>query len=110
MNIEPPQPTTEEKAKAFDQICDLLGIGALARSPATVCTSVTNLISFSEKLHAIEQNYLMKDIEGESHECLYDGEIDVESVCLVNSWSDTTEEYVEKFGKALELIKQENQK
>ena len=91
--------TLKEKAKAFDDICDLFELGSQARG-RNVLVNIRNCKGFTEKLHAIEREYFMT--EGEPDED-YPNEAP-EPVCMVNSWGDNTQEYVLSFGAALNRI------
>lgn len=86
-----------DKAKAFDDICDLFAIGSKARTPSVLLRNITNVIDHASKLHAVEQTFFM--IDGEPDD--YDPDGQITEVCLVNSWGGDTETYVESFGEAL---------
>ncbi|WP_210498378.1 hypothetical protein [Vibrio crassostreae] len=91
-----------EKAKAFDDICDLFAIGSQARTPSVLLQNITNVIDQASKLHAVEQTFFM--VEGEPDD--YDPDGEPTGVCLVNSWGDDIETYVESFGEALYRLPQ----
>lgn len=91
------QLSESEKAQAYDDICDLLGIGSLARNSTGVAMhSIENIKGFSEKLFAIENEYFMQLV------CEEDEEPQWQS--LINPWGDSKEEFVKNFGEAMKTI------
>ncbi|MCY9861531.1 hypothetical protein OTK49_03240 [Vibrio coralliirubri] len=90
----------EDKAKAFDAICDMFSIGSMARSPSTLICNIENVIKFSDQLHAIEQQFFM--VTGEPDEDEPYAEPNDE--CLLNRWGLNTEEYVSQFESAMREI------
>jgi hypothetical protein len=89
------------EAETLDQICDLLGIGASARKPSIIMTNLKNIKRFSDFLRAVEAKFFM--VEGEPDEDSPDET--PESVCLVNSWGSTKDQYLEDFARALDIIR-----
>lgn len=91
----------QEKAKAFDDIRGFFGIGDNHPSFVTL-TNVKNCKSHSDKLHGIEVKYFM--VDGDVDED-YPEEGPV-SECLLNSWGESTDEYVDNFVSALDILLQ----
>lgn len=89
----------ENKARIFDEIRKVMGVGDKA-GDFVVVQNVKNCKDFSEKLNAIEQSYFM--IAGDVDEEYPDCEPDL--VCMVNRWGDSKDEYVKSFGEALNKI------
>ena len=87
------------KARMFDRIRELFGVGASCEHHVTL-TCATHCKDFADKLHAIEREYFMT--EGAIDEEFPDSH--PEQVCMVNSWGDSTDEYVKHFGEALNKI------
>lgn len=89
----------ENKARMFDEIRKVMGVGDKA-GDFVVVQNVKNCKDFSEKLNAIEQSYFMiaGDVDEEYPEC------EPDLVCMVNRWGDSKDEYVKSFGEALNKI------
>jgi hypothetical protein len=87
------------KARMFDRIRELFGVGPSCEHHVTL-TCATHCKDFADKLHAIEREYFMT--EGAIEEEFPDSH--PEQVCMVNSWGDSTDEYVKHFGEALNKI------
>lgn len=83
---------------ALQAVYEAFGIGEQARTPSTLMMCVSNVLRFSEMLHAIEREFFM--VPGEPDEGYPDEEPQPE--CLVNCWGSTVPEYVEQFRAALE--------
>lgn len=92
-----PEISTDDKAKAFDALCEMLSIGRAAQTPSVLIHNVSNLLRFSEQQQAVELKYFM--VAGEPDE--YEPSEEPADECLLNRWGSTTEEYVAQFEAAL---------
>lgn len=83
----------------LDQICDLFGIGALARSESTILANVRNVIRREECLSAIERTFFM--VPAEPDEDFPDEDPGEE--CMLGLGRDP-QQYVEQFRAALKHV------
>lgn len=93
-------PLARKLESDLTRIYDAFGVGSKAREIHTLMVSVSNVLSFADKLHAIEREFFM--VPGDPAGCEPDEEPQDE--CLVNSWNTNTEQYVEQFRAALAKI------
>lgn len=90
----------DDKAKAFDAMCDMLSIGSAARTPSVLIHNISNVLRFAEQQHAVELKYFM--VAGEPDE--FEPDEKSADECLLNRWGSTTEEYVAQFEASLMKI------
>lgn len=83
----------QNKAQAYEQLCDLFSIGSEARkNPAVLISNIKNTKDHSEKLLAVERTYFSID-DSDTNDEDYDN-----SQTKPSAWGDSTEEYVENIG------------
>lgn len=91
---------TQGDSATLQEVYDLFGTGAQARTPSTLLTCLGNMKRFSDYLHAVEREFLM--VPGEPSEEPEDEGCEPDDECLVNCWgANSTEHYVEQFRAAL---------
>lgn len=83
----------------LDQICDLFGIGVLARSESTILANVRNTIRRAECLTAVEYAFFMEPAEPDED---FPDE-DPGEECMLG-WGRDPQQYVEQFRAALAKI------
>lgn len=81
------------------RICELLGIGAAARTPSVILTNISNIQRFSGLLDAVEREFFM--VPGEPSDELEDEGSEPDDVCLLNRWGSNQEQYLGQFRQAL---------
>lgn len=83
----------------LDQICDMFGIGALARSESTILENVRNAIRREECLSAVERAFFMAPAEPDED---FPDE-DPGEECLLG-WGRDPQQYVDQFREAFTKI------
>lgn len=93
-------PSTAGAAQStLDKICDLFGIGSLARSESTILANVCNVIRREKCLSAVENEFFM--VPAEPDEDFPDEDPGEE--CLLG-WGRDPEQYVDQFRAAISTL------
>ena len=83
----------------LQQIYDVFGIGAQARTQSVLLANIRNTKHFADCLDAVEREFFM--VPGEPSDEPEDEGFEPSDECLLNRWGSTIEQYVEQFRAAI---------
>lgn len=95
-------PQQQDDSATLGRICELLGIGAAARTPSVILTNISNIQRFSGLLDAVEREFFM--VPGEPSDEPEDEGSEPDDVCLLNRWGSNQEQYLGQFRQALPRV------